>query len=133
MGVFVGRWAWTGGGRWVRVLLGVGAIKSLFPAESEGRISLSISRRNDARSSIVTLWEKSTKMTTAVPCWTAAGVEGAQPVIRKSACVITTRTQGVSRHRTRDSPTIHRPVLAVPGDFRPPLHLRILPTPPPVL
>src|SRR5207244_3329788 len=125
-----GRLVSTRGRKSVRVLSWIGAIRSRSPAESEGRISASISRRNDARSSPVTLAEKSMKMTTAVPLWLAAGAERPQPVIRTSACVVRTRAQAVSRCRTRDSTTIRCPVLAVHGGLRPPVELGQLRTPP---
>src|SRR3989442_3178943 len=113
----------TRGRKSVRVFSWIGAIRSRSPAESEGRISASISRRNDARSSPVTLAEKSIKMTTAVPLWPAAGAERPQPVIRTSACVIRTRTQAVRWCRPRDSTTIRCPVPAVHRGLRPPVEL----------
>src|SRR5438034_2403401 len=84
----------------------MGAIKSRSPAESDGRISLSISRRYDARSSPVMLPEKSMKTTTADACRTAAGTEGVQPVVRRRACVARTSSEGASRRR--DSTLIDR-------------------------
>src|SRR2546430_11639425 len=106
----------------------MGAIKSRSPAESDGRISRSISRRYDARSSPEMLPEKSMKTTTADACRTAAGTEGVQPVVRRSAGVARTSSQGVNRGR--DSTPIRCPVLAVHGDLRPQLQcgeLRVLP------
>src|SRR5437867_8148263 len=94
----------------------MGAIKSPSPAESDGRISLSISRRYDARSSPVMLPEKSMKTTTADACRTAAGTEGVQPVVRRRACVARTSSEGASRRR--DSTLMRRLVLAVDGDLR---------------
>src|SRR5947208_6982685 len=117
-----GRLASTRGRKSVRVLSLMGAIRNRSPGTRDGRISFSISIRNDARSSFVMLCEKSTKTTTAVPSWVAAGVEGAHPVVRISACVIRAPTQGVSRLRARDLPIMRSPVLAVDGDLRPPVH-----------
>src|SRR5262249_45568842 len=92
----------------------MGAIKSRSPGVSDGRISPSTSRRNDARPSPEMLREKSTKTTTAVPIW--AGVCCPHPATRTSAGVTRATIRAIRPQRTAGS-------MPIQGDLRPQIQL----------